>query len=386
MKVDYDEIMRRVEAIAPRLAENSRRCDEMRQVVPESVALMVEAGLFRILQPSRVHGYELDFRTLADAATRVSEACPSSGWVLTVISTHHWCIGAFPEAAQDEILGEGQDNLIAGTLSWQGVAIPVDGGYRVEGRWQFGSGVDNAQWVMLGCADPATRGPGVHVVMPRSDIQIDDTWQVLGMRGTGSKDLVANGIFVPAHRTIDTRKFFLGRSPYIKNHPTNLYYLPAEAILGVLAPTALLGSARSAMRKFIEHTQNRRVIITGARKAEYAPTQLRLAEAAAEIKAADLLMHDGLRECGELLVNATSTAEQRARLKWQGAYASELCRRAIGRLFAGSGAHAVYEGHPLQIAFRNINVGAQHASFDFDSSAEQYGRILLAAVSKTPAS
>jgi 3-hydroxy-9,10-secoandrosta-1,3,5(10)-triene-9,17-dione monooxygenase len=386
MKVDYDEIMRRVEAIVPRLAENSERCDQMRQVVPQSVALMVEAGLFRILQPSRVDGYELDFRTLADAGTRVSEACPSSGWVLTVIATHHWCIGAFPEAAQDEIFGSGQDNLIAGTLSWQGAATAVDGGYRVEGRWQFGSGVDSAQWVMLGCADPATRGPGVHVVVPRSEIQVDDTWQVLGMRGTGSKDLVANGVFVPAHRTIDTRKFFLGKSPYIKNHPTNLYYLPAEAILGVLAPTALLGSARLALRKFIEHTQNRRVIITGARKAEYVPTQIRLAEAAAEIRAADLLMHDGLRECGELLTDTATTAEQRARLKWQGAYASELCRRAIGRLFAGSGAHAIYEGHPLQVAFRNINVAAQHASFDFDTSAEQYGRVLLGAGSKSAGS
>jgi 3-hydroxy-9,10-secoandrosta-1,3,5(10)-triene-9,17-dione monooxygenase len=382
MNIDYDEVMRRVEAIAPGLADNAQRCEEMRRVIPESIALMAQAGLFRILQPSRVHGYEMDFRTFADAATRVSEFCPSSGWVLTVISTHHWCMGAFPEAAQDEIFGDGKDNLIAGTLSWQGVAIPVDGGYRVEGRWQFGSGIDDAQWVMLGCADPATRGPGVHVVVPRNEIEIDDTWHVLGMRGTGSKDVVANGVFVPAHRTIDTRKFFLGQSPYIRNHPTNLYYLPAEAILGVLAPTALLGSAKFALRNFIEHTQKRRVIITGARKAEYAPTQIRLAEASAEIKAADLLMHEGLRECGEILAIATSTAEQRARLKWQGAYASELCRRAVGRLFAGSGAHAIYEGHPLQVAFRNINVGAQHASFDFENSAEAYGRMLLGVSAK----
>jgi alkylation response protein AidB-like acyl-CoA dehydrogenase len=382
MKIDYAEIMRRVEAIAPQLAENTQRCDEVRQVVPESIALMVHAGLFRILQPSRVHGYEMDFATFADAATRVSEVCPSSGWVLTVISTHHWCLGAFPEAAQDEIFGDGQDNLIAGTLSWQGTAAAVEGGYRVEGRWQFGSGVDNAHWVMLGCADPATHGPGVHVVVPRGDLEIDDTWRVLGMRGTGSKDVVARGVFVPAYRTIDTRKFFLGQSPHIKNHPTNLYYLPAEAILGVLAPTGLLGSAKFALRKFIEHTQQRRSVLTGARKAEYVPTQIRLAESAAEIESADLLMHEGLRGCAAILESATSTAEQRARLKWLGAYASDLCRRAVARLYAGAGAHAVYDGHPLQIAFRNINVAAQHASFDFDTSAEQYGRMLLGVKSK----
>ncbi|MGO9058436.1 MAG: hypothetical protein ACLQU2_13790 [Candidatus Binataceae bacterium] len=384
MNVDYAEIMRRVEAIAPQLADNAQRCEEARRVIPESIDLMVGSGLFRILQPSRVHGYEMDFRTFADAATRVSEACPSSGWVLTVIAVHHWCLGAFPEAVQDEIFGTGQDNLIAGTLSWQGAATAVEGGYRVEGRWQFGSGVDNAQWVMLGCADAETRAPAVHVVVRRGDIEVDDTWRVLGMRGTGSKDVVARGVFVPAYRTIETRKFFLGQSPYIKNHPTNLYRLPAEAILGVLGPTGLLGSAKFALRKFIEHTQQRRVIITGVRKAEYVPTQMRLAEAAMEIESADLLMHEGLRDVDQILATAVSTAEQRARLKWIGAYASELCRRAVGRLFAGSGAHAVYDGHPLQAAFRNINVGAQHASFDFDSSAEQYGRALLGVRSKQP--
>ena len=382
MNVDYAEIMRRVAAIAPQLEQNAQRCEEARRVVPESIDLMVRSGLFRILQPSRVHGYEMDFRTFADAATRVSESCPSSGWVLTVIAVHHWCLGAFPEAVQDEIFGAGQDNLIAGTLSWQGTATAVEGGYRVEGRWQFGSGVDNAQWVMLGCADAATRAPGVHVVVPRGDVEVDDTWRVLGMRGTGSKDVVARGVFVPAYRTIETRKFFLGQSPYIRNHPTNLYRLPAEAILGVLGPTGLLGSAKFALRKFIEHTQQRRVIITGARKVEYVPTQMRVAEAAMEIQSADLLMHEGLRDVDQILATATSTAEQRARLKWIGAYASELCRRAVGRLFAGSGAHAVYDGHPLQAAFRNINVGAQHASFDFDSSAEQYGRALLGVGSK----
>ena len=377
MNIDYPEIMRRVAAIAPRLADNAERCDAARQVIPESMALMVEAGLFRIIQPSRVHGYELDFRTFADAVTAVSQACPSSGWVLAVVGTHHWCLGAFPEAVQDEIFGDGQDNIIAGTLSWQGTATPVEGGYRVEGRWQFGSGSDRAQWVMLGCADPATRGPGVHVVVPRGDVELDDTWHVLGFRGTGSKDVVARGVFIPAYRTIDTRKFFLGQSPHIRNHRTNLFLLPAEAILGVLGPAALLGSARLALRKFIEHTGQRRVIVTGARKAEYVPTQIRTAEAAAEIQCADLLMHEGLREVTEILANATSTAEQRARLKWQGAYGSELCRRAVARLFAGAGAHAVYDNNAMQVAFRNINVGAQHASFDFDTSAEQYGRTLL---------
>src|SRR5882672_716516 len=210
MQIDHDEIMRRVAAISPRLAAHARECDAARQLVPESMATLVDAGMFRIPQPARTGGYELPLRILADAVTALSEACPSAGWVLMVMGAHHWCMGSFPEAAQDEVFGNGRNGLVAGTLSWQGDATPVDNGYRINGRWQFGSGVDQSEWIMLGCADPETHGPRVHVVIPRAEIEVDDTWHVLGLQGTGSKDLVLHDVFVPAHRTIDTRVMFGG--------------------------------------------------------------------------------------------------------------------------------------------------------------------------------
>ena len=378
MQIDHDEIMRRVAAISPKLAERSRECDAARQLVPGSMAAMVDAGMFRIPMPARIGGYELPLRTLADAVTAISEACPSSGWVLMVMGAHHWCMGSFPDATQDEIFGDGRDGLVAGTLSSQGVAHPVSGGFRVSGRWQFCSGVDHSNWVMLGCADPTTRGPLVHVVVPRADLEIDDTWHVMGLQGTGSKDVVAHDVIVPEHRTIDTRTLFRGASPYAATHATNLYRLSAEAMLSVSVATAVLGSAKYALQQFIERTKERRVILTGARKAEHGPTQVRLAEAAAEIHSADLLLHDTLGEFDRLMAAGVGfSIEHRARAKWQAAYSAELCRRAVARLFSGSGAHAVYAPSALQAAFRNINVGAQHASIDFDNSAEFYARIRL---------
>lgn len=378
MQIDHDEIMRRVASISLRLAERARECDAARQLVPVSMAVLVEAGMFRIPQPSRTGGYELPLRILADAVTALSEACPSSGWVLMVMGAHHWCMGSFPEAAQDEVFGGGRDGLVAGTLSWQGVATPVSGGFRVNGRWQFCSGVDHSNWVLLGCADPETHGPRVHLIVPREDLEIDDTWHVMGLQGTGSKDVVAHDVFVPEHRTIDTRTFFRGASPYAATHATNLYRLSAEAMLSVSVATAVLGSAKYGLLQFIERTKERRVILTGARKAEHGPTQVRLAEAAAEIRAADLLLHDILGEFDRLMAAGNGfTVEHRARAKWQAAYSAELCRRAVARMFSGSGAHAVYAPSGLQAAFRNINVGAQHASIDFDNSAEFYARIKL---------
>ncbi len=378
MQIDHDEIMHRAAAISPTLAAHARECDAARKLTAESMAAVVNAGLFRIPQPRRVGGYELTLRTLADAVTCLSEVCPSSGWVLMVMGAHHWCMGSFPEAAQDEVFGDGSDGLVAGTLSSQGTASVVDGGYRVEGQWQFCSGVDHAHWVILGCADAATHGPLVHVVVPRAELEVDDTWHVMGLQGTGSKDVVAHNLFVPTHRTIDTRTLFRGASPHAANHATNLYRLSAEAMLSVSVSTAVLGSAKFALRHFIEHTKERRVILTGARKAEHGPTQVRLAEAAAEIHCADLLIHDILAEFERLMASGERfDNNHRVRAKWQAAYAAELCRRAVARMFSGSGAHAVYTPSALQAAFRNVNVGAQHASIDFDNSAELYARVRL---------
>jgi alkylation response protein AidB-like acyl-CoA dehydrogenase len=149
-------------------------------------------------------------------------------------------------------------------------------------------------------------------------------------------------------------------------------------MLSVSVATAVLGSAKYALRQFIDRTMERRVILTGARKAEHGPTQVRLAEAFAEIRAADLLLHDILGEFDRLTAAGNGfTVEHRARAKWQAAYSAELCRRAVTRMFSGSGAHAVYAPSALQTAFRNINVGAQHASIDFDNSAEFFARIKL---------
>jgi alkylation response protein AidB-like acyl-CoA dehydrogenase len=157
-----------------------------------------------------------------------------------------------------------------------------------------------------------------------------------------------------------------------------LYRLSAEAMLSTSGLSALVGQAKAALRRFIERTRARKVILTGARKADHGPTQVRLAEASAEIHCADLLLHNSLDEFDRLAASSENCGnELRLQARWNAAYGVELCRRAATRLFAGSGAHAVYAPSELQTSFRNIQVGAQHASMDFDSSAEMYAKFRL---------
>jgi 3-hydroxy-9,10-secoandrosta-1,3,5(10)-triene-9,17-dione monooxygenase len=383
MNPSAEEISRRIRDIAPTLAANAEACVQARRVVPESIRAMLEAGLFRIVQPSRVGGYELDLRTQYDAVTAVSQVCPSSGWILMVMGAHHFCLAAWPEDAQEEVFGNGRDGLVSGTLAWQGKARAVPGGYKVDGRWQFCSGVDASNWVILGCADAERGGPGMHVVAPRERISVDDTWHVLGMEGTGSKDVVAEDLFVPSHMAIDTRELMRGASPHTLKHQTKVFQVSADSMLSGSVPAAVLGSAKFALEKFVERTKERRAIVTGARKAEHGPTQLRLAKSMAELQCAELLVRDSADVMGEVAQSGQGATDMayRARVKWQAAYAAELCRRSISRLFAASGAHGVYDSSPLQSAFRNVNVGAQHASIDFDTSGELYGRMRLGLLS-----
>jgi 3-hydroxy-9,10-secoandrosta-1,3,5(10)-triene-9,17-dione monooxygenase len=384
MKPSSQDIAERIAAIAPVLADKAQACVEARSVVPESMRAMVDAGLFKICQPARVGGYELSLRVQYDAVTALSQACASSGWIVMVMGAHHFCLGAWPERAQEEVFGGGSEGLVSGTLAWQGKARATDGGYRVDGRWQFCSGVDRSNWVILGCADADTGGPGVHVVVPRDEIVVDDTWYVLGMEGTGSKDILAKDVFVPKHRAIGTRELMKGSSPHTLNHSTNVYRVSADSMLSGSVPAAVLGSANLALEKFVERTKERRVIVTGARKAEHGPTQLRLAESLAEVQCAQLLVHDYADLMAKVAQSGQGAPDMgyRARVKWQAAYAAELCRRAVSRLFAGSGAHGIFDSVPLQAAFRNINVGAQHASIDFDTSGELYGRMRLGLISQ----
>ena len=178
--------------------------------------------------------------------------------------------------------------------------------------------------------------------------------------------------------SVDTRAMMTGRSPYALKHRTNLYRVAAESMLSLSVATAVLGIARAALACFIERTRERRAIPSGASKAEYAPTQIRLAESGGELQAAELMIRNALDLLDQVADGAAiPNIDYRARVKWQAAYSAELCRRAVQRLFAGSGAHGVYSSSILQALLRNVQVGAQHASIDFDTAAESYGKLRL---------
>jgi alkylation response protein AidB-like acyl-CoA dehydrogenase len=385
----HDDLVAAAEAIVPRLAANADAGERARCLGPDSVAAMREAGLWRLLVPARYGGLEAALRTQVQTTAITSQGDPAVGWVQLVFGAHAWVIGGFPEACQDEVFA-GPDVLIPGTLASQGTARPTEGGWLVSGRWQFCSGVDLGTWVLIGARQDDTEAGGsgarsVHVVVPKADVEVDDTWFTLGMRGTGSKDIVLRDVFVPQHRSMFTGTLFNGRSPHAAMHRTNRYRMPVQPCLALQLGGALVGMARLALRLHVERTRPRVEVYLPRSKAQSAGTQMRIAEASAEITSAELLLFQAADRFEAIAASGQPAAlEQRAELVWHAAYVAELCRRATERIFAAAGAHAIYDTSRLQTLFRDVNTAAHHAMIDFDSNAEMFGRVALGLDPGTP--
>ncbi len=373
-----------IHSTLPVLETHREASETARSAAPESIAALKQAGLSRLLSPALYGGHEAPIRAQLLACSETARACPATSWVMMVCGAHNWVAGSYSPQCREEIFGPDPELFVAGTLAAQGQFKKADGGWRLSGRWQFCSGVDHAPWLLVSAARPkdSSDGPNsVHAFIPRDQAQIDDTWFTLGMRGSGSKDIVLEDVFVPAHRVEPTGRLFNGASPHALDHASGLYVLPVASCLATQVGGCLLGMAREMLRLFIEKTRVRPDIYTGqgkGAKARSAGIQRRVAEASGEITTAELLLG---RSCDILdAISASKTPTDLAtqsRLRWQATYAAELCRRAVDRLFVGAGAHAAFDGEPLQRYYRDVMMATRHAMVDLDGTAEMEGKTLL---------
>ncbi len=379
---DFAELLARAEALVPVLRERAGRAEELRRLPDETIDELHRSGLFRILQPKRVGGSELPFRSIVELVAVIGRGCASTAWVLANLAAHHWLLGMWPQQAQDEIWGESPDNLIGSALIFaRGRAKPVDGGYRVSGRWPYSSGVDAAAWNMMGAIvndeEAGVTEPRVFL-LPASDYAIIDTWHVMGLAGTGSKDVMVEDVFVPDHRTLAVEHMTGGANPGSRVNPAVLYRLPAISLFAFCIAGVSLGIAQGAIEYFAETTRTRLSNFTGRNLADFNTLQVHLAEAAAIADAARAVMlidcDEATRIVGE---GGTSSLDQRARYRRDGAYAATLCTKAVDVLFTATGGGAVYARHPLQRAFRDVHAANAHYVLNWDINGAMYGRVAL---------
>jgi alkylation response protein AidB-like acyl-CoA dehydrogenase len=366
-------------AIVPSLAETDAETESGRSLSERAVGLLHESGLSRLMAPAVYGGHERSPRALVEANMIVARGSVAASWVLMVCGAHSFIIGRFPEEGQDEVFGPDPGCLIPGAPSAQGTCRRTEGGFVLDGRWPFCSGVDHGDWLLLGSrgvrAEDGTPTAGMLVVVPKADLAVDDTWYTLGMRGTGSKDVIASEVFVPEHRAVRMGDAFLGT---VSGAVAPLYRLPIGATLATMALGTIVGIAEGGLEAFVDQSKMRVDAYTGERKVQRAGLQARVAEASAEIAHARAL---AWRNCAVLEAAMEHAppmpTADRAELRWNAAYGNELCRRALDRLFAAAGAKAAHDGNVLQRFFRDVNTSTHHAILDFDSALEMRGKALL---------
>lgn len=379
--MELGTVLGKARSIVERLSASSKSSENLRQLDEVAVGALRDSGLNKLLAPKKFDGYELPLRSQILSCAETAHGCSAASWVQMVFGAHTFVLGSFPEKCQQEVFSRDAGAFIAGSLAAQGTIKRVEGGWILNGRWQFCSGVDHASWLLIGArqvdaeSDSAPFG-AVHIVAPTQDLAIDDTWHVLGMRGTGSKDIVAKDVFIPSHRAMPTLTLFTGLSPHAKSP---LYRLPALPALASMLAGTVLGMTEQALENYIEPTKVRRDMYGRGQKALSAGIQRRVAESRGELVAARLLLESICDQFDKAmqLDKPPMRLEERIELRWRAAYVVELCRRSFDRVFASSGAHSIYNSSKLQRDHRDLHTASHHAIVDFDTLAELEGKAAL---------
>lgn len=367
------EIQRRTAALVPRLKARATQTEHLRQLPSETVQDFRTSQLIRLGNPQRYGGLGMEYHAAFDVAWELGRACGSSAWCYALWTVHNWWLGHFPAAAQEEFFAAGPDVLASSALNpTRGTAEPVPGGFRISGQWSYSSGCDASSWVIV-----AVPRPGGHIwaLLPRQDYTILDTWFTSGMRGTGSKDIVMQDVFVPVYRTMDPNRAGDGEWTGWELHQRLSYRLPLRCLTGWDLVAPIIGIAQGAVDEF---TASLRGTAGPGRTAESMLVQERLAEASAEVDAARELFRQSIRDMLEKASVGESFANlERARYRRNKTFAVKLCVQAVNRLFDASGGRALLESEAIQRCHRDVNAASHHQGISWDAAAEDYGRQAL---------
>jgi alkylation response protein AidB-like acyl-CoA dehydrogenase len=376
------DLLERTRAALPVLAENAQKTESLRRVAPESIEALTDAGVFRMTVSRRFGGYECDLDTQYDVLSAISSACPSTGWVTTILTAMLWNTGMFSDEAQDEVFAD-PNVRVASVFAPGGQARRTDGGVVVSGRWPFNTGCHHAQWGILTALLDDGDGPApVSLLIPYSDLTIVDDWYATGMAGTGSNTTVAEDVFVPEHRILPIARQISLDLLSERNADDPYFHKPLVSFLIAQGAGTPVGTARGAYDAFMRRLPGRGITYTSYDDQSAAPvTHLQVGEAAMMIESADA----HARRANALVERGSAmTLEERARVRAHVGYATRLAREAVAILFEASGASAIQEKVPVQRYHRDIDALANHAFLAAPTALELYGRVLCGLEPNTP--
>ena len=367
-----------VRDLLPSLRERADETERLRQVPDASVKELEETGFFRMLQPQRFDGLEADPIDFYTAVSLIASACGSTGWISSVLGVHPWQVALFHDTAQQAVWGDDTTTRLSSSYAPTGKAVVADGGYMLEGRWSFSSGSAHATWVLLGGLVSNAEGQIVDFktfLVPREKYEVVDVWNVVGLSGTGSNDIVVEETFIPEEFTLsmgDTGRCF---GPGQEQNPGDLYKLPFHSLFTTTISTPIIGMARGAYAEHVEMQQKRvRAAYLGEKASSDPFAAVRIARAGSEIDAAWALTMANIREEQALVAKGEKIPiSLRLKVRRDQVLGTQRAIDAIDDLFEASGGRALAQGTYLQRAWRDAHAGRVHAANDPERALQMFG-------------
>lgn len=367
-----------VRDLLPGFRERADEAERLRQVPEQSVKELEETGFFRLLQPKRYDGIEGDPIDFYTAVKEIASADGSTGWISSVLGVHPWQLALFADEAQQAVWGADTSVRLSSSYAPTGKAVLTEGGYNLSGKWSFSSGSAHASWVLLGGLVFNEDGNVVDFktfLVPREKYEIVDVWNVVGLRGTGSNDIVVEETFVPEAFTLsmsDTGRCF---GPGQEVNDSNLYKLPFHSLFTSTITTPIIGMAQGAYAEHVQMQQQRvRAAYLGEKASSDPFAAVRIARAGSEIDAAWALLMNNLREEIALVERGEKIPLQlRLKVRRDQVLGTQRAIDAIDDLFEASGGRALAEGTYLQRAWRDAHAGRVHAANDPERALKMYG-------------
>jgi 3-hydroxy-9,10-secoandrosta-1,3,5(10)-triene-9,17-dione monooxygenase len=370
-----EAILARVRALSPSIRDRAMAAEEARTVPRDMIDALLAAGLTRILIPPRYGGYGLGLDTWFEVVREIGKADASHAWCASLMIHHPHYLNQFPEAAQTAVWAGGLDVAIAASVMPSARVVPVDGGYRISGRFPFASGINHSRWIIVGGMVEGDGQPQwTFFLVGPDDFKIVDTWLTVAMRATGSNTAVCDDVYIPQSHTLKLSDVREGKTPGGRLHDHPIYRAPwiSYAPLTFVAP--MLGAAQGAYELFRDWIRTRHAGRGGVSIAEFTSVQVRLARTAADLDAAELLLR---RAIDVAQAPTPPSLALRARSMRDYSRAAELCVGAIDTLIAMSGTAAFAASHPIQRAWRDIHFAAMHVSLNPEQNFAHFGRAEL---------
>jgi 3-hydroxy-9,10-secoandrosta-1,3,5(10)-triene-9,17-dione monooxygenase len=361
-----------------RLAERAQEAERLRRLPSATVDEFIASGLPELLVPARYGGLQAPWPAILDPVRRMAHGCGSSAWTLGFYTLHNWLMALFGEEAQEEAFAT-RPFLAPAPLAPTGRGVPADGGVRLTGRWSWATGVMHGNWIIVGAlCGPDERIYPALALLPISDAVIEDVWHTDGMCATGSNDVVITDAFVPAHRLVRVTDIYKGTAPGAALHDADTYRWPMVPALALLAAMPALGSAERAADVYAERLSQRVLAYEGVTQKDKPLAQAHLSEARVRLRALRGLLADTVGQLENLVAAGDPVPRPvRGEARLAAAHIVWQSRAVITRLLAASGASAHFLDNPLQRIKRDVDVMAGHVVFDYDTSRELAGALIL---------